>query len=317
MNQNQLGEWLRSARRRHGMSLTDLGRLSGLDASQISRIETGRSDLTFSAAVCLGYVLGFSVTDILNAVDFPSEYAPHISTPDKNSHTLTIIDIESFWNFYRQAPEKAKQTLIAVTNHLAIPQKDEKSDTGRIIANPIERAFPQPGEDGTFTYQPLPYPKDLLTIADIKQVHQAGSVMIVQDLGVCLREARENAGLTIREFADQVSVAYTAIHRLENGYIDRLLVKNILEFDQVLGLNGVAPAISWSVAEFQTGIIRNKAVDANLIVPPASYGEEHRGPYAWDEQERALADMLVKVARWYRKQFPGDTWWLTTLRKSA
>lgn len=139
--------------------------------------------------------------------------------------------------------------------------------------------------------------------------------MTLKDLGTYSRLLRKSKGFSLRAYADHVSVAYTAIHRLENGYLDRILFKEIVEFDQKLNASSTLISIGWAAGEFHAGIIRNRALQQGLIRFPGVDTDGNHPPFQWDPLRFSLAEALVTICRWYQKLEPGDIEWLQGLRR--
>lgn len=72
-----VGERIREARLRGGMSLRGLARAIGVSASLISQIETGKSRPSVSTLYSITKALGISVEDVFDAADEPP---PQLST---------------------------------------------------------------------------------------------------------------------------------------------------------------------------------------------------------------------------------------------
>jgi transcriptional regulator with XRE-family HTH domain len=166
-------------------------------------------------------------------------------------------------------------------------------------------------------YLKLPVPKNL-AIKNILDIYNFGGIIERNDVSVYARRRRNDLNISMRDLAYKVGLTTTPIWRLETGY-ERVLLKDILVFDQALSCNGALIALAWEAAEYETGIIINRAIEAGRI--PQGYGykdiepNQKYKPFPWQPMEKAVADAMVAISRWYQVLGNGPGKWVRKLRE--
>lgn len=283
----EIGPWLRSVRINKGLEIKALSLESGLNSSQISRIETSYSDVTVNSIVRIVYGLNMTLNDLLAELEI-SAFFPRIrgvGLPNKKESVITIQDIETFFMFYHEEPRAAKDLLINAYHEIRKcnqPDQGDKLsefDTGNIIFEATQAHSKK--------YLPIPYPKDIKASL-IEDLYKDGGVITIRDLAAYVTACRKDSAKSLRQLAQFTDVSYNAIARLERGDLERISFTVLISLDKALDLDGRLIAISWEAGEFHTGVSRIKAF----------VGENPSPNYGWDGDELAFADTLITITRW-------------------
>lgn len=104
IDKEMFGQRLREIRKKHGMTQAELGEKTGLADKYISRIETGKADVSLDCFVKL-----------VNAFDVPSDY--YLQDSISYDYKVEGGELEKYVSFQRFGTAKTEQ-LLAVLDKL-------------------------------------------------------------------------------------------------------------------------------------------------------------------------------------------------------
>lgn len=291
-----IGSWLRTVRLDKGLEIKDLAKKIGITGSQISRIETSKSDVTINSIVRIANGLNIELKDLLAALEIDATFPQFHGAKqrNKNSDIVTIQDVEGFLRLYRNQPRRAKDELIDAYH--VVRKKNLNGLEGNLSEFDTAEIIRQATQALSNKFLPIPYPKKI-DEEIIESIYISGGVITMRDLAAYVMASRRTIGQSLRKVAVKTEVSYNAIARLERGELERYLFAEIISLDQALFLDGKLTAISWAASEFQSGIARVKAMDN----PISSL-------YKWDPEEFAFADTLITITRWNQVMKINQDW---------
>lgn len=292
--------WLRTERLQQDLDIRDLAALSQLSTAQISRIETGKSVVSLNSMIRMAYGLGMDLREIASRLELKVCIPKEKGMALGEVWTITAQDTWAFWNYFREDPGQAKDTLIAAYDEVRKinPDRVEELPSEHRTADVIWRAT----EAHPSELVPLPYPLGL-NENHINQVFLAGGLITLRDLGVYVRCCRQKKGISLRDTASRLSISHQALFRFETGDIDRISFLQVLELGKELAQEGNLLGLAWRAGEYQTGIHFNRVAGTHA---PADN---------WDGRVKAYMDTLITIARWYMVLLPGQSKWLDDLHR--
>jgi transcriptional regulator with XRE-family HTH domain len=306
-----LQNWVREIRIDQGFDQKTLAYYSGLNESQISRIESGISGLTLSALVKICYGLNISLQEVLQELEIIG-HLPMLHKRDSwvYCYKITSVDLKSFWEFYWKDAQKAKGWLYASYHGIRETLAEDKSsvdyfDSANLVGQAIHGLSNR--------YQALPYPKRI-QINDIDQIYIDNGIITIKDFSAYARRLREKCGFSQRELSRRIKLAHTAIQRLEKGQVERLLVKDLLEFERGLDAGGMLFTLGWAASEYETGIVTNKAIASGVIREKNYSKDEKYAPITWGERQKAILDAFITIERWHQLIKPDYENWFGNVR---
>lgn len=284
-------KWFHAIRLDQCLKLTEISELTGVAPSQISRIENEQSDLTLLTGVKIAYALGVNLVDIVRGMGLSKsvlDLLVYNNAPTSLSNT-TIQDIEKFLVWYSLSPTEAKQLLYEAFGQIKFKAGFEGTKNSPKSWDYIKSAIEPSGTD----YIRLQYPTGISNSL-IRECLQSRGVLGFYDLGIFIRQSRQELKLGLIELAEKTHISYSALRRIEVGDIERIKLDDIFSIDDALGNSGEVLAIAWKVAQFYSGVLRNQGELTKLNL--------------WNDRELALADTLVAISRWYQVHAPTDNW---------
>ncbi|RME55722.1 XRE family transcriptional regulator, partial [Candidatus Parcubacteria bacterium] len=271
-------DWLRKQRLALGFGLVDLAEHARLDAGQISRLETGQSDLTITTLVKISRALSIPSETVaaflsLNLSPFKAREAAlerirRGAASRSSARSLFLEDLlrlhfsyqtysQEFQALFLEWYKAARLALILPTRQSAIFQAMEGQ-------------------------APLPYPPSM-SAQDIQDIFFAGGTLIFQDASAYLRGWRQENNLGVRQVAREAGLSLTVYHRLDVGKTEKVKVSTLLALQQFAGDKHPIFPIFWAAALFQAGID-----ELHPDSPPVRWGQE-----AW-----RFAEVMQKITRY-------------------
>lgn len=279
---NSLTQIIRYRRLEQHLKLSELGDASGMSGGIISRFENGITRQTLTTVVKLAYALHIKPAEIATSLGIEYDTT---SRPKRGigEQPLMISDIEAFLEISRTNVAQAKEYLDAAHDeiiHKADLEANELalSDRARkvISSDPIQS-------------KSLPYPP-VLNRMYIQYAWANNGVLTLPDLQHFVRKTRKEERISLRGLSAKLNHcgSYNSIARMERGDNDRYtFMDTIAELDQLYRSKGLIFDLFLAAAEFQTGVIRNKA-----------RGRTDEPPMEWTKEELATAMTLVVLDRW-------------------
>jgi transcriptional regulator with XRE-family HTH domain len=305
----QLFEWIRDTRKKQGMTLQDLAHKINLDHSQLSRIESNRSELNFFTMVRLMYGLNLSLKDFfekgfaygLPCPEFVQNHDEVLDFPCFNFNDFDLIDmsgalhratassiivklIEKFVSQYAPDLSAEKTVLVSSNVYSLLGQDGDHSLINQYM----------PGMD--FSYPAGLDPKIL------RSVYLSGGVFVSSDLGMLVKQLRTSREISLRELGQMTGITHTVIENFEKIITQRNKLRDILLLDHAFELNGDLIAYAWRTAELYNGIYRSSTIKEKALHP-------------WRQPGIHFIEKMVVISRFFQHHFPGNHEWLNWYRR--
>ncbi|MBI9044602.1 MAG: XRE family transcriptional regulator [Anaerolineaceae bacterium] len=262
-----LGIWFREKRKSLSIGQENVAHFSNLSEAQVSRIESLKSELTLFSIVKLAYALNIDLNEILNILKIQSklmEIKKNTNYIKNKYYDLDLDDIEAFVSWSQSKPEAFSKFL---------------HNSNKLI---LEKTLKSQNQN----FHNLHYPTIIGSEFFVSQ-YINNCTLTIRDLGSYIRSLRKDKGITLSFLGEIVNVSHTTISRLERGDTERISFKDIVNIDKALELDGDLISISWEIAKFHTGVIRNK----HFEIPESP-------PISWEPQELEYIDEISRIMRW-------------------
>lgn len=314
-----LAYFLKKERISRKYDMRGLAQKSGVASAQISRIETGKSDVTLEALVRLAYGLGFRLDDVMailfNTYEKPSAGPQVLTTDVAATHKSCLGYLQNrFSKIYRDLPIPSvgdiysaimlfREHPIEVENILTEgflenfdkpnpPLIDKQSVVGKINKSIYIHAD---------YFSSLPFPKT----NDLENVYAAGGVITLADLAISVKNARRDSGKSLEDVVEEANhkISRSTLARFEQIDFERIFISYILELDRIF-YKGALIASAWEAEEYETGIVISR-----LSEEREQEWVEGKG---WNLVEKAVADTFITICRWHHAQEGDQSWWIKT-----
>jgi transcriptional regulator with XRE-family HTH domain len=306
-------DWLRENRKRRGMKLVDLQEKTGLSHAQLSRLETGKSELTLFSAVRILHALELSwqalFTDDVIEGDIKS-LVPYTNV-DKVSDLpcVNFNDVDALADSGLIQTGKASEIIVELIRlflqgfNLAVSNEELKnlsvslySFIGNIDKPSIE--VPESLKEVSFMY-----PTEMDPIR-LRGIYLAGGVLIMQDLSFYIKQLRKSKNISLREQAKAIDMSHPALIALETRITDKVKFLDIINLDKSLELNGELILFSWRAAEFYMGTTKIESRRKGVANPRQT-------------SEIQVVEKLVVLSRLFLRYFPNNLEWLEWYREQS
>lgn len=304
-----LNEWFRDARKKRGMTLQDLAFKINLGHSQLSRIESNRSELNFFTMVRLMYGLDLSLRDFFNGgfvYGLPVPEFIQVQNEEGSFPCFSFNDFELLDLSGALSMGTAASILIRLIERFVSSLAPELPASKVALISPNVYSLLSNGGDYSLLDQYLPgvdfsYPANLDPKV-LKKVYLSGGVLIGQDLGRFIKQLRISRQLSLRDLGKQTGMTHTVIESFEKNITQRNKLRDILQLDQALKLNGELVVYAWRASELYNGNYRTSTLRENVLNP-------------WKDPDLTFIEKLVVISRFYQHHFPNNQEWLDWYRR--
>jgi transcriptional regulator with XRE-family HTH domain len=301
------GTWVRAQRERREMDVRAFARLTGVDASTISRIEQARSQVTLWTAVRICESLDMTPADLLVAL---WGKRPPFAAQQKERQEVDVVtvgDLEAFLRYMRRRWQEGCAWLTSLLNQVA-----EREDDGRashsgnaplIVPEDIEKLL----QDSHLYQFKVQYPA-AITAEDLWDIYLRGGALSLVDMGAYLKQARRARRVTLSDLEESGKVSASVLSRLETGSLERVKLIDVLTLDEQLGQEGKLMAMYWRACTL---------IDAVARVHQRDLQTEAEGPGEGlrPEQEWRLIEVFTTICRWLACLQPNDHSWMSAFRQ--
>ncbi len=128
-----MGPRLRTARERHGATLTGVSRATGISLSTLSRIETGRRKPTLEVLLQLAKAYDVSLDELAGTA--PAAAAgPRTPAPQRSGNDKTVLPLTRYvGGLHAHKPEETSASLCSAAPRAGASRpSDVRSSTGRV-----------------------------------------------------------------------------------------------------------------------------------------------------------------------------------------
>ena len=296
MESNTIGDWIKTKRVSAGMDLRQLAKLVGANQGHISRIETGKAEISLNYLALLTWAM--NTEKIFVDMGLPNLVVKrHQPVLEKISVNKGYVEpqvlvrlVERFANRFPDAIQFLSENLRPAVEKANVSSLPIDDLPGRIRL-------------AVFRGDLLPLPPTL-TKEQIMGHYMAASPLTMADAGLFLRLSREEAGLSLEGLAKRSQVNKSTLNRIENNKNSRMLLENMIQIDNALSANGKIFSVFWYAAQLQVGLI-------SFPHPLFDYELRH---YDWDEKTSNLIDTFLKTVRWSYAYDDTELRWVDSLK---
>lgn len=293
------GEWLQFARRKTGLNVEEFAKKTDVDAGTISRLENGRTQVQLDTVIrlCSGVsVLPYEFIKWFLKDEPSALLKEREEIPLDSLLILTIHDVESFLQWFRQNQKMGSQWLIDLFNEMANLFNESHQDTQEVthpnfIVQDIERLL----ITLPFFKFELSYPTEIDN-ETILRIYSLGGVLTSNDAGIYIRNLRLQRQLILTEIEKIIGRSKSVLSNIEMGSLERIKLLDVMLMDDFYQQEGKIFALYWQASEFNARIMQSER---------------------WTEREAKVGSLLVTIARWRQILNWDDQSWVSELRKKV
>jgi transcriptional regulator with XRE-family HTH domain len=259
------GSWVRAQRERREMDVRAFARLTGVDASTISRVEQARSQVTLWTAVRMCERLNVTSADLLAALQGKR---PPFAVQQKGGQAVDVVtvgDLEAFLRYMRRHWQEGCAWLTSLLNQIAPLADDGRVSHGGsaplIVPEDIEKLL----QDSHLYQFKVQYPV-AITAADLWNIYLRGGALSLVDMGAYLKHARRAMRVTLSDLEESGKVSASVLSRLETGELSRVKLTDVLILDEQLGQEGKLMAMYWRACTLIDAVARVQQRDLQTEV---------------------------------------------------
>jgi transcriptional regulator with XRE-family HTH domain len=301
------GRWVRAQRERREMDVRAFARLTGVDASTISRIEQARSQVTLWTAVRMCERLNMTPADLLGALWGKRPPFAVRQKEGQEGDIVTVEDLEAFLRYMRRRWQEGCAWLTSLLNQVAAREDDGRASHGGsaplIVPEDIEKLL----QDSHLYQFKVQYPA-AITAEDLWDIYLRGGALSLMDMGAYLKQARRARRVTLSDLEESGKVSASVLSRLETGSLERVKLIDVLTLDEQLGQEGKLMAMYWRACILIDAVARVHQRD--LQTEAVGSGEGLRL-----EQEWRLIEVFTTICRWLACLEPNDHSWMSAFRQ--
>ncbi len=307
-------DWLRENRKRRGMTLIELQAKTGVSNGQLSRLETGKSELTLFSAVRILHALDLSWSSLYTDGVIEGNIkalVPYndIGAKSSNLRCPNFNDVDALADSGLIQTGKASEIIIGLIR-LFLQKFDLRLDKYEFEhlsislyayigdINITSDGLPNALKKITFSYPMELDPNKL------RGIYLDGGVLIMQDLSFYIKQLRKLKKLSLRGQAKAIDITHPALRALETRMNEKVKLIDIVNLDKNLDLNGELVLFSWRTAELYLGTTKNVSI-LTKIAQPRQSAEIH------------VIEKLVVLSRLFLCYFPDDFEWLMWFRTNS
>jgi len=286
-----IAAWLKHKRLEAGLDLRQLAAIAGTNQGQISRVETGKSELSLNSLVLLVWALKIDPAELISEFSYPPLLSRVASFVQMLLTYYGCIEIRTVLRFVNNFENRLPEAIRFIEKHLhrAVEKAQTPVLSGVGLLERVQAAVIQ-GEL-------LPNPP-ALTLKQLHLYYSNGAVITMADAGSCLRLHRHKKNWGLEELAAATSINKSTINRLENNHSDRISLTAAVNLDLALEAGGLVFSMFWAAVELQMGVV-------------FATQEMKSARYYWSEKTQHLIDTFLKLARWSHLYDDPELPWLT------
>jgi transcriptional regulator with XRE-family HTH domain len=290
----EFGPWLKIYRRdKLKYDLKTVSKLTGVDASTISRIENQKTQATLDTVIriCDGLEIDFTylIRELMGTKEIPTVdyFRPQneIRFP-----TIDYFDLDRFLDRFRQSSDWGCHFLAQWITQVAANQAKEDGlappppITDTDIAHMLTKS-------SVYEFR-LHYPAEHLFAEDIFRIFQNGGVLIFADVGSYVREIRRARNTTLASLHKSTERSTSVLSRVETGALERIKLDDVLAVNEQLSGQNEILGMFWAAAQGH--------VDSQGVI---KIGD-------WIARAYDLTILFVTLCRWLYVQNRNDTNWV-------
>jgi len=286
-----IAAWLKHKRLEAGLDLRQLAAIAGTNQGQISRVETGKSELSLNSLVLLVWALKIDPAELISEFSYPPLLSRVASFEQLLLSYQGCVDIRTVLAFANNSENRLPGAIRFIERHLR--KAVNKAQTPILPAEGLLERVQEAVLQGVL----LPNPP-ALTLRQVLIYYSNNAVITMADAGTCLRLHRHKKNWGLEELAKASSVNKSTINRLENNQSDRISLTAAVNLDQALDAGGQVFSMFWAAAQLQMGVV-------------VATDEINSARYYWSEKTQHLIDTFLKLARWSHLYDDPELPWLT------
>jgi transcriptional regulator with XRE-family HTH domain len=301
------GNWVRVQRERQEMDVRAFARLTGVDASTISRIEQARSQVTLWTAVRMCERLNVTPGDLLAALRGKRPPFAAWRQAEQGVDVVTVGDLEAFVSYMRRTFQEGSTWLTSLLNQVAAREEEGYASHGGsaplIVPEDIEKLL----QDSPLYQFKVQYPA-AITAEDLWEIYLRGGALSLVDIGAYLKHVRRARRVTLSGLEESGRVSASVISRLETGSLERVKLIDVLTLDEQLGQEGKLVVMYWRACMLIDAVARLHQRDFQA-------GGEGPSKELRLEQEWRLIELFTTICRWLACLEPNDHSWMSAFRQ--
>ena len=270
--------WLKQKRLDAGLDLGQLAKLAGTNSAQISRIETGKSELSLHFLVLLVWALEIEPDELVSTFSLPPLIKRQLTFDGLALTFQGCVQSHKALRFVSRFSDNLSDAIRFIEKNLrpAVVKANSPILSPDGLLERVQDAISQ-GE-----FLPLP---PALSLEQLYVYYVNEAIITMADSGANLRLRRHNSGLSLEELAKKSLSNRTTIHRIENNRNERIPFELAVNLDRALNAEGQVFSMFWAASQLQAGILYN-------------HEEKKWEKHPWDEKAYNLVDTYIKLARW-------------------
>jgi transcriptional regulator with XRE-family HTH domain len=277
----EFGAWVQSLRSNRKMDVRTFARLVGVDASTISRVEQGRSQVTVPTAVRICEGVEATPADLLWALQGrrPKWATGHQRM--RESEVVTISDLEAFLCSIHRHWDDGCAWLTSLLNQIVSWENgydNASTAISLIVSEDIEKLL----QDSRLYQFKIHYPEAMKAEA-IWELYLQGGALSLVDIGVYVKQARRGKRVTLSGLEESGKLSASVLSRLETGALERIKLMDVLALDEKLDQEGKIVAMYWRACTLMDMVAR-------LHTPDEQAGAR--------EQDLKVVELFLTICRW-------------------
>ncbi len=301
------GTWVQAQRERREMDVRAFARLTGVDASTISRVEQARSQVTVWTAVRMCERLNMTPADLLGALRGKRPPFAVRQQAGQAVDVVTVGDLEAFLRYMRRRWQEGCAWLTSLLNQVAAREDDGRASHGSAVPLIVPEDIEKLLQDSHLYQFRVQYPV-AITAEDLWDIYLRGGALTLVDMGAYLKQARRARRVTLSDLEESGKVSASVLSRLETGSLERVKLIDVLTLDEQLGQEGKLMAMYWRACTLIEAVTRVHQRD--LQIEAEAPGEGLRL-----EQEWRLIEVFTTICRWLACLEPHDHAWMSAFRQ--
>jgi transcriptional regulator with XRE-family HTH domain len=306
-------DWLRENRKRRGMTLVDLQNKTSLSHAQLSRLETGKSELTLFSAVRILHALDLSwqtlFTDDVIEGDIKS-LVPYIDMNRASDlPSINFNDVDALADSGLIQTGTASEVVVELIRfflrgfNLDVSNGELQNLSISLYSYIGNIDKSSPGLPDVLKEISFIYPSELDPIR-LREIYLAGGVLIMQDLSFYIKQLRKSKNISLRGQAKAIDMTHPALIALETRITDKVKFMDIINLDKSLELRGELILFSWRAAELYMGTTKIESIRKGIAHPRQT-------------SEIYVIEKLVVISRLFLHYFPNNFEWLEWYREMS
>lgn len=306
-------DWLRENRKRRGMTLVDLQDKTGLSHAQLSRLETGKSELTLFSAVRILHALelpwqALFTDDVIGGeIKLLVPYTDMDKTSDLPC--VNFNDVDALTDSGLIQSGKASEIIVELIRlflkgfSLDVSKGELQNLSVSLYSYIGNIDKSSPGLPDALKEISFIYPTEMDPLR-LREIYLAGGVLIMQDLSFYIKQLRKSKNVSLRGQAKAIDITHPALIAFESRITDKVKFMDIINLDKSLELKGELILFSWRAAELYMGTTRIESRRKGVAYPRQT-------------SEIHVIEKLVVLSRLFLHYFPNNFEWLKWYREKS